>query len=828
MVNQDQSAGILAPYRVLDLTDENGLLCGKLLGDLGAEVIKVEKPGGDPSRLRGPFYHDDVDPEKGLFWWAFNTSKKSVTLDLSTVKGRNVFKRMAKVSDFVVESFSPGYMDKLGLGYAALEEINPGIIMVSITPFGQTGPYRDYKSSDIVTWAMGGEMYVSGHADSAPVRMSHHSQSSLNASVDAAVGALIALHNRRLTGAGQHVDTSIQESVHNSTYIVTPEWDMRRGIRGRGSQHQKHLRSRTLWRCKDGYVIFIYWFGLQGSWNLPLIKWMEEEKASDPFLSSFEWTVDPIKVNQEAVDRFEEPIAKFFLARTKSELLQGALKHRARLYHVATAKDIVESVQLAARKFWVEIEHTEVGAVVKYPGLFFRSSESTPNISLRAPLVGEHNSEVFEKLGSSAGTPSSLEPRKSQPETAQPNPARNPLQGVKVLDFSWLIAGPLTTKPLSDYGAMVIKVEGRSRADPIRSSTPPYKDDIPGMNRSGIFNQYNTGKLSIALNLSKPKGIAVAKRLAAWADIVVENFAGGVMQRMGLGYEELRKVNPGVIMLSSCMQGQTGPYANHPGTGFHLTALSGMNQITGWPDREPIGPDGPYTDYIAPRFSTLAILAALEYRQQTGKGQYIDISQYESGAQFMAPLVLDYLLNKREAGRMGNHSLDAVPHNAYRCLGNDRWCAICVSTDDEWARFCNVVGNPDRSRDERFASFSARKNNEDELDKWIEQWTISRTAEDVMTSMQAAGVAAGVLQTGEDLMEHDPQLKYRGFFSELDHPEAGKYRAPRPAFILSKTPCELKRAPLLGEHNEYVLKEILNMSDEEIAGLVIEEVIEVE
>ena len=349
----------------------------------------------------------------------------------------------------------------------------------------------------------------------------------------------------------------------------------------------------------------------------------------------------------------------------------------------------------------------------------------------------------------------------------------------------------------------------------------PFKDEIPGLNRSGNFNQWNTGKLGVALNLAHPRGVEIARRLASRADIVVENFAGGVMEKLGLGYEDLKKIKPDIIMLSSCIYGQTGPLAKHPGTGHQLTGLAGFNHIAGWPDRQPPYL-GPYTDYIAPHFNVLVLLAALDYRRRTGKGQYIDISQYETGIHFLAPIVLDYAVNHRVADRMGNRSDYAVPHGAYRCRGEDRWCVIAVFTDEEWQSFSRVISKPAWTNDPRFATLQARKENEDELDRLVEEWTINHTAEEVMTMMQAAGVGAGVVQTSEDLLEHDPQLRHRHFFRELDHPEVGKYHAPRPTFVLSKAPYELQRAPLMGEHNEYALKELLGMSDEEIAELIIE------
>ncbi|MFC1918603.1 CaiB/BaiF CoA transferase family protein [Chloroflexota bacterium] len=831
MGNKNSPEGMLSPYRVLDLTGEKGLLCGKLLGDLGADVIKVERPGGDPARNRGPFYHDEIDPEKSLFWFAFNTSKRGITLDIETADGKAIFERLVKSADFVIESFPPGYLDELGLGYQVLEKINPRLIMVSITPFGQSGPYKDYKAPDIVAWAMGGQMYTWGSTDRPPVRMSHHSQAYLHAAAEAAVGAVLALYYREMTGEGQQVDVSIQESVARATYEVAATWDMMKIIRRRGGSMLTNINMKQVWPCKDGYIICYYWGGLQGKrFNPPLVEWIDSEGMADDFLKKFDWdTFDMATTTQEVIDRLMEPTARFFLKYTKSELLEEALKRRLILYPVATARDIVESVQLAARGFWTELEHPELGTTITYPGSFARTSEVPPRVLRRAPLIGEHNREIYEELGISDKEPFMLVqgnsyPAKPDREGRRGKSGREALEGIKVVDFTWAIAGALAAKTLADYGAEVIKIESQGKPDPHRTAVH-YKDGIPGLNRRGQFNQDSTGKLSVALNLAHPKGLEVVKKFIARADIVVENFAGGAMERMGLGYEELKKVKPDIIMLSSCMQGQTGPYATHPGFGFHLSALSGFYQITGWPDREPPYL-GPYTDFIAPHFNVLVILAALDYRRRTGRGMYIDMSQYENGVHFLAPLILDYLVNRRVADRTGNRYPYAAPHNAYRCRGDDRWCAIAVFTDEEWNSFCRVTGNPAWTKDPRFGSLEARKENEEELDRLVEEWTGNYPAEEVMSMMQSAGVAAGVLETGKDLLECDPQLRHRHFFWELDHPEIGKHYAPGPSFLLSKVPYELRCAPLLSEHNEYALKKILGMPDDEIAELIADGVVE--
>ncbi len=330
-------------------------------------------------------------------------------------------------------------------------------------------------------------------------------------------------------------------------------------------------------------------------------------------------------------------------------------------------------------------------------------------------------------------------------------------EGVKVADFTWAIAGPFTTKYLADHGAEVIHIESIRHIDVLRVA-PPYKDRQPGVNRSAYGANPHRNKYGIALNLSLPKGIEVAKRIIRWADIVAENFVPGTMKKWGLDYEELKMINPSVIMTSLSNQGQTGPYADHSGIGYQLTALAGFGHITGWPDRGPTVPYGAYTDYIAPRFAATALIAALDYRRRTGKGQYLDLSQYEAAIHFLSPLVLDFTVNKRVAGRPGNRCSYAAPHGVYPCCGDDRWCAIAVFSDEDWQGFCRALGNPDWIQAPRFATLKDRKEHEDELDSLIAEWTSGFSAHEVMTKMQEAGVAAGVVNNCEDLFE-DPDSK---------------------------------------------------------------------
>ncbi len=391
--------GMLSPYRVLDLADEKGLLCGKILGDLGADVIKIERPGGDAARGIGPFYHDEPHPERSLFWFALNTSKRGATLNLESEDGRAIFRRLVKTADFVLESFAPGHLEALGIGYPDLERINPGIIVVSITPFGQTGPYRDYKVSDIVAWAMGGELAPHGDADRPPIHFSHHSQAYLHAGTDGAQGALTALFHRSVTGAGQQIDVSIQESVVQCLEHIVSNWDLRDAIPDRSEEVRLGANHRTtqIWPCKDGWVSWSHGGRALISPSLPLIKWMQSEGYTNGFIDMFDWSrPDFARISQEEMDRIDEPTSRFFMAHNKAELLEGAVKYNVMLYPVATTADIMENPQLEAREFWVEVDHQELGETITYPGAFVQSSAAPPRIGRRAPLIGEHNREIYE------------------------------------------------------------------------------------------------------------------------------------------------------------------------------------------------------------------------------------------------------------------------------------------------------------------------------------------------------------------------------------------------------------------------------------------------
>lgn len=402
-----------------------------------------------------------------------------------------------------------------------------------------------------------------------------------------------------------------------------------------------------------------------------------------------------------------------------------------------------------------------------------------------------------------------------------------PFEGLKVLDFFWVVIGPMTTSYLAEYGATIVRIESRGRAEVLRSA-PPFGGGQRGLNRSAYYANYNVNKYGFGLNMGHPKAIDVVKRFVPWADVVTENFTPGTIEKWGLGYDVLRAIKPDLIMISASMLGRGGPYSRQPGFGPVLSSLSGMTDLTGWPDRDPSTPYGAYTDFVVPRFALPTLVAALDYRRRTGKGQHIDISQLEAALHFMAPPVLDYANNGHVQTRMANRHHAVAPHGAYPCLGEDRWCTIACMTEGEWQALCQVMGQPGWTTEPRFATMFRRKQHEDALDALLSAWTAQHEAFTLMNTLQRVGVPAGVVATNKDLIE-DPQLQQRGHFVYMDHPGVGRHPVQRSEFRLSAAPAEFRwPAPNIGQHTVQVCQEILGMADDEIAGLIEENVLEID
>lgn len=391
---------LLESFRVLDLTDEKGFFTGKILGDLGADVIKIEKPGGDNARNLGPFYQNVPDPEKSLFWFAYNLNKRGITLNIETADGQQIFTELVSRSDFVIESFPPSFMGSHGLGYSDLSKINPSIVMTSITPFGQTGPYSHFRASDIVAQAMGGFMHITGNPDGPPLRISFP-QAYQQAGAYAAAATMIAHYYRETTRKGQHVDVSIQACIALGLANAIPLWELNRTVLrrsgaflvGRGTL----VKSRILWQCKDGYMVFHLMGGvLGGKGNKVIAKWIEDEGMMTEFLQKMNWEFDVSKQTQDIQDQIETEFARYFMKHTKAELYNKAQESGIMLCPLNSVKDVVESPQMQARDYWAEVKHPELGAILRYPGAFIKASQTPCRIRRRPPLIGEHNKEIYQ------------------------------------------------------------------------------------------------------------------------------------------------------------------------------------------------------------------------------------------------------------------------------------------------------------------------------------------------------------------------------------------------------------------------------------------------
>lgn len=404
-----------------------------------------------------------------------------------------------------------------------------------------------------------------------------------------------------------------------------------------------------------------------------------------------------------------------------------------------------------------------------------------------------------------------------------------PLDGVRIADFSWVGVGPLGTKHLADAGAEVIRIESTLRSDTLRRAGP-FPDGIEGLERSGHYYNLNTSKLGLSLNLTHPRARELARRLVAVSDVVVESFTTRVMAGWQLAYDDLCRVRPDIIMVSASMEGRTGPHKDYLGFGTALQSTAGITWMTGWPDRGPLSPGTAYTDWVVPYYVAFSILSALEYRRRTGRGQWIDLSQLEAGIHSLESALLDFSVNGRSWSRAGNALPDgecprAVPHGVYRCRGDDRWVAIAVLSDHDWQALVEAMDRPAWACDPALAALPGRITHQQSIDRCLEEWTACRDAAEVMVILQRAGVAAGVVQNQQDVAE-DPQLAHRGHGHLIEHPDMGPQLYDGPSYRLSKSPSRLGPVPLLGQHNEYVMRELLGLSDDEYAVCWAESVFE--
>jgi crotonobetainyl-CoA:carnitine CoA-transferase CaiB-like acyl-CoA transferase len=806
------SSSMLAPYRVLDLTDGRAELATFVLAGLGADVVKVEPPGGSPSRREGQLADGEAAEQASLRFHAYNRGKRSVVLDLDDDAGRADFLRLVASADFVVENAGPGAMDARGLGFEALRAVRPDIVHVAISPFGQTGPYADHLATDLTLAAMGGAMALNGDPDRRPVRITvpqtwHH------ASAESAVGALVAHQCRLLSGEAQFVDVSVQTAVFwtGLQAMIAHAIDGKDMERNGTVLQLSTLVTPLVYPCADGEVCLV----ATGETIRGLLPWMVASGAvTADWVEGEDWDTYDIRMLTgeplvHSPDQMRAGIVAFTQLHTKAELFEGGIARGVTVAPVSTVADVLSLEQLAVRGYWDEVALPS-GRSVRAPGPFVKASATPVAWTRPAPGVGEHTAEV---MGALDATPPRIEVRSGQAS------GRLPLEGVKVADFSWIGVGPITAKALADHGATVVHVESDSPADRLRL-VGPFKDGIPGVNRCQFFNGFNTSKLSLQLNLKHPTGVDIARRLLSWCDIALDSFTAGTMADLGIGYDVARELNPGIVMATTCLLGQYGPAAKLAGYGYHAAAISGFYEITGWPDRAPAGPFNAYTDTVAPRFLTAALLAALDHRRRTGEGQFIDQAQMESALHFIAPELLDVQVSGTSARRNGNVDPQHAPHDAFPCAGDDEWCAIAVETDEQWRALRGVLGDPAWATDPVLDSAAGRRAEIDAIDKELAAFTIRHEPLQLMAMLQTAGVPCGMVQRSSD-HQLDPQLAHRRFFRPLVHPEMGEVPYEGHQFRISGYDNGPRLpAPCLGEHTYEVLTDVLGLDDDEVAEVL--------
>jgi crotonobetainyl-CoA:carnitine CoA-transferase CaiB-like acyl-CoA transferase len=794
---------VLSPYRVIDLACDRGILCGQILADLGADVIQVEPRDGSALRRSGPFLRDEPDPERSLAFSAYARGKRSVALDLDDASDREVLKQLIAGADFLIEAEDPGRLEALGLGDAALEALQPGLVHVSITPFGRTGPKAGWAATDLTLIAAAGLAHLNGEAAYPPVRCCVP-QAFAHAAADAAVGALIAHFERRQSGRGQHVDVAAQHSLTLATQFRTLDAALgeapARRLAGGVVVAGRFIPLR--YPLRDGWVALGPAFlPSTGHFMKRLLSWALEEGFGEPAALDEDWGQFVLRVIRREVDvaRFapiDDTLREFFATRTKAEVVEAACKRKLLLAPIFDLGEFADSPQLAARGFARAVAIGESGEALRFPGPFARFERTPIRYALPPPRLDAHGAAL----------------RVEGPRT--PAPASDaapaaPLAGVKILDLFWILAGPGATRMLADYGAEVIHVESTGHLDTLRV-IPPYRYANPHPEGAGAFQCANANKLGITLDLHSEEGREIALDLVRKCDVVTESFAPGVIERYGLGWETLREVKPDLVMISSCLLGQSGPWRDLTGFGNLAAAVTGFQQLACWPGSPPAGPYAAYTDFIGVRYNALAILAALEYRNRTGQGQYIDMAQGEAALHFLAPAFLDYAAHRRVPGPSGNSDRELHPHGTFACAGEDAWVAIAVRDERDFAALCEVIGRAD---------LVARRAEREMIDEAVSAWTRERTPGEVEAALQARGVPAHAVVDMPGLFAC-PQLQHRGHFVEIPHEIFGTTTIESTRLRLSRSRPRVPESSLsFGRDNRAVLESILGYSPERIADL---------
>ena len=810
---------VLQGIRVVELaTDIAGPFCGKLLAEYGAEVIKVEPKTGDPSRLRGPFPKGEPHPEKSALFLHLNVNKKGVTLDLEEPSDREPFRKLIEGSHVLIESGKPGKLDSLGLGYEDMRRVRPDLVMTSVTPFGQTGPHSGYEFAELTVFATGGAMHREGFPDREPLRYGGEMAQYFAGTAAAAVTTAACVKSAS-TGIGEWIDLSIQECMAGHPHQIgrrTPfayagELDPRREphvpFAGFGVREAYAVGT---FRCRDGYVSFLplgprMWPGFAVMIGRP-------DLPKDPRFITPE---DRLERHGELEAMFQEWLDRH----SRDQVFTAGQKAGLPCGPVLTVDEAMSDRHFRDRKFFVEIHHPDAGRLT-YPGPPFRLSNADRNSPRAAPRLDQHKRELLGAARARAPTRAG-----SLPESS------GPLAGVRVLELGEIWAGPFCGELLGDLGAEVISIESiqriyRGTVRP-RPGTLGYADGEPGerpWNRWANYNALNRNKLGITLDLASADGAGAFRELVSTSDVVFSNYAFGVMDSFGLGYDALRKERPDLVMLLMPGFGNTGPYQRYRSMGMTIDAISGHSKLRGYPDTDLSQlPMVHHPDAVAGVMAAFAIGVALHHRARTGVGQFIDVSQAEAFMTHLGEFFLGNGMNGRSRERWGNRNASMAPHGCYPALGEDRWVTIAVKDDVRWQGFCEVAGIAQKPE---LSTLEGRLSNRDELDALVGRWTSGLDRYEATRLLQAKGIAAApVLDCGADAYD-DPHLQERGYFQEVTHPEAGTFLLSGPLWKLhGASPLDQTPAPCLGQHNGYALGEVLGYSHSTLEALEARQVI---
>ncbi|HSH88821.1 MAG TPA: CoA transferase [Ramlibacter sp.] len=793
----------LEGVRVLDLSQGiAGPMAARMLGDFGADVIKVEPAGGDPARQLPPLLQEEPAPERSLLFAYLNWNKRGMTLDLASAEGRDTIEALVRRSDIVIESFKPGTLAQWGMSPQRMMEWNPRVVVTSVTDFGQEGPYAQFNGSDLVQQAMSGIMQISGDADRAPLKHGLN-QAYFCAGLNAAYAALAAHCAAERDGIGDHVDLSVQECLVSELVTCETYYTFMGAIQGRRMAVQDPYSGAPV-ETRRGYLSF------QASLTVPNETFADifrNEALRDPKFASN-------KQRSKHVEEVRELVAQSVKDREAKELFLEGSHKRALMGVVQTAPDLLECEQLAGRDFFFDVPHP-IGRTFRYPGELARMSATPTSVRHRAPMLGEHTQQVLHEL---------TESRRPASHDVQATKPRLPLEGLRVLDLATVIAVPYMAGILSDLGAEVIKIESPHKLDPTRQGVlTTYLDNdtrVDGINRSGMFNVVNRGKRSMALDMAQPEGKQVLRELIAKSDIIVNNFTPRVMSGWGLGDEELRRINPKIICLSNTGYGATGPWRNFPSQGTTLEVTMGIAAYTGYRGDKPWKVGQSYPDFLACWTGLAAIFAALRHVRRTGEGQAIDLGMYQVGVALIPEALLQFQLDGTQPGRIGNEHELHVPSNAYPCAGEDKWVALTVETDSQWTTLAGLMAAEGIRVDAALAQSAARRERRVEVDSLIARWVANKDRFDLMHKLQEAGIACGPIMNNRDLLL-DEHLRSRGFHERVELPAPMGVRPimGRPWKLARRTVRIRKPGPRYGEDGGAILSDALGMDKARIDAL---------